>query len=63
MVNPDIRSAARPDPDAVLLAIADYAMGELPDSPEAYTTARYCLLDALACAFLALRSPECTKLL
>ena len=63
MVNPDIRSAARPDPDAVLLAIADYAMGELPDSPEAYTTARYCLLDAIACAFLALRSPECAKLL
>ena len=63
MVNSDIRSAARPDPDAVLMAIADYAMGELPDSPEALTTARYCLLDALACAFLALRSPECTKLL
>ena len=63
MVNPDLRSAARPDPDAVLTAIADYAVGELPNSPAAYTTARYCLLDALACAFLALRSPECTKLL
>ena len=63
MVTPDLRSAARPDPDAVLTAIADYAMGELPDSPEAYITARHCLLDALACAFLALRSPQCTKLL
>lgn len=63
MVNSDLRSAARRDPDAVFTAIADYAAGELPDSPAAYTTARYCLLDALACAFLALRSPECTKLL
>ena len=63
MSNFDLRSAARPDPDPVLAAIADYTVDELPDAPAAYTTARYCLLDALACAFLALRSPECTKLL
>ena len=63
MVNPDLRSAARPEPDAVLTAIANYTCGELPDSPAAYSTARQCLLDALACAFLALRSPACTKLL
>ena len=59
----DHRSAARPDPDAILAAIADYTVADLPDSPVAFTTARYCLLDALACAFLALRATECTKLL
>jgi len=59
----DLRSAARPDPDAILAAIADYTVADLPDSPVAFTTARYCLLDALACAFLALRVTECTKLL
>ena len=63
MPNVDLRSAARPDPDPVLAAIADYTVGALPDAPAAYTTARYCLLDALACAFMALRSPECAKLL
>ncbi len=63
MSNFDLRSAARPDPDAILAAIADYTVADLPDSPVAFTTARYCLLDALACAFLALRATECTKLL
>ena len=63
MSNFDLRSAARPDPDAILAAIADYTVADLPDSPVAFTTARYCLLDALACAFMALRVPECTRLL
>ena len=63
MSNFDLRAAARPAPDAILAAIADYTTAELPDSPVAFTTARYCLLDALACAFLALRVPECAKLL
>ena len=63
MSNVDLRNAARPDPDPVLAAIADYTVSEPPASPEARATARYCLLDALACAFMALRSPECTKLL
>ena len=59
----DLRSATRPDPDTILAAIADYTVADLPDSPVAFTTARYCLLDALACAFLALRVTECAKLL
>ena len=63
MSNFDLRSAARPDPDTILARIADYTVADLPDSPVAFTTARYCLLDALACAFLALRVTECTKLL
>jgi 2-methylcitrate dehydratase len=54
---------ARPDADALLVAIADYvttpdAFGDL-----AYQTARYALLDAIGCGLLALRFPECTKLL
>lgn len=58
-------TAGRSDskPDSVLAAIADYAADEGVGSAEAFTTARYCLLDALACAFLALDYPACTKLL
>src|SRR6266568_5017932 len=50
-------------PDAVLVAIADYVRRDHFDSELAYTTARYCLMDALGCAMLALQYPACTKLL
>jgi 2-methylcitrate dehydratase len=53
----------RPEPDRELTDIADYVLGYRIDSAEAYETARYCLMDALGCAMLALRYPECTKLL
>jgi 2-methylcitrate dehydratase len=53
----------RPEPDRELTDIADYVLGYEIDSAEAYETARYCLMDALGCAMLALRYPECTKLL
>ena len=46
-----------------MIDIADYAAGYVPESKEAYETARYCLMDTLGCALLALRYPECTKLL
>ncbi len=59
----DIRSARRPDPDQVLVDIADYVCGSTPDSALAYETAHYCLLDTLACGFQALDYPACTKLL
>lgn len=49
--------------DTVIQAIADYALSDLKPSDEALTTARYCLLDTLGCGLLALRYPECTKLL
>src|SRR5262245_37212206 len=57
---------ARPDADALLVAIAEYAsepteraaVGDL-----AFQTARYALLDAIGCGLLALRFPECAKLL
>ncbi len=49
--------------DDVLTNIADYVAQARIESEEAIQTARYCLLDSLACAFEALDYPECTKLL
>jgi 2-methylcitrate dehydratase len=63
MSSHDIKSAQRPDPDAVLVAIAEYAKSFTITSPQAYETARYCLMDTLACGFQALKYPACTKLL
>jgi len=56
-------SAARPEPDQVLIDIADYAQSYRIESKEAYETARYCLLDTLGCGLEALAYPACTKLL
>ncbi len=53
----------RPEPDQVLVDIADYVCNYQIDSAEAYDTARNCLMDTLGCGLLALRFPECTKLL
>ncbi len=61
MSQPDIRSTIRPDPDQPMRDIADYVVDYHIDSEEAWTTARYMLLDSLACAMLALRFPECVK--
>src|SRR5690349_325760 len=59
----DYKSAKRPDPDQLLVDIADYALNAKIDSELAYETARYCLMDSLACMFQALEYPACTKLL
>jgi 2-methylcitrate dehydratase len=59
----DIRSANRPDPDQVLVDIADYVCSARIDSDLAYETAHYCLMDTLACGFQALDYPACTRLL
>jgi 2-methylcitrate dehydratase len=59
----DIKSAQRPDPDAALTAIAAYARDFTLSSDVAYETARYCLMDTLACGFQALKYPACRKLL
>jgi 2-methylcitrate dehydratase len=59
----DIRSAQRPDPDQALVELADYVDGYQIDSAAALETARYCLMDTLACSFQALDYPACTKLL
>ncbi|MEZ6191250.1 MAG: bifunctional 2-methylcitrate dehydratase/aconitate hydratase [Phycisphaerales bacterium] len=49
--------------DPLLTDIADYVVNYTVDSDEAYRTARYCLMDSLGCALLALNYPACTKLL
>src|SRR3569833_2687277 len=63
MSSHDIKSAERPAPDAALVAIADYAQSFKVTSNQAYETARYCLMDTLACGFQALKYPACTKLM
>jgi len=59
----DSKSTERPPPDAPLVAIADYARNAKIRSATAYDTARYCLMDTLACGFQALKYPACRKLL
>jgi 2-methylcitrate dehydratase len=61
MSHHDIRSAERPDPDPSMVDIADYVVDYCIDSAEAYDTARWVLLDSLACAMLAMKFPECVK--
>lgn len=57
----DLRSAARPDPDQPMVDIANYVVDHTIESKEAYDTARYMLLDSLACAALAMDHPACVK--
>lgn len=49
--------------DEVIERISEYVCTYEPASPLARETARYCLMDSLGCALLALRYPECAKLL
>lgn len=62
-MHPGIDQNTRPDYDPVIQDIADYVLNYSIDSDAAWDAARYCLMDALGCALLALRFPECTKLL
>ena len=57
----DIRSTVRPDPDPSMVDIADYVADYRIESKEAYDTARYMLLDSLACAALAMDHAECVR--
>jgi 2-methylcitrate dehydratase len=59
----DVKSAHRPAPDELLVTLAEYARNAVIDSASAYETARYGLMDTLACGFQALQYPACTKLL
>ena len=54
-------SAQRPNPDALLVEIADYVARRAIDSREAYDTARLCLMDSLGCMMLALNFPACVR--
>ncbi|MDT8320228.1 MAG: bifunctional 2-methylcitrate dehydratase/aconitate hydratase [Xanthomonadales bacterium] len=58
-----IKAAKRPDYDRVLTDIADYVCDYEIDSNEAYATARYCLMDSLACSMLAMKFAGCKRLL
>ncbi len=49
--------------DSLLVEIADYVHHQNIDSPLAYKTAEQCLMDSLACGFLALAYPQCRRLL
>src|SRR5437016_11455837 len=53
----------RPPFDPLLQQLADYVSQKQIDSREAFDTARFCLMDSLGCALLALRYPACAKLL
>ena len=61
MSQPDFRSTVRPDPDQAMVDIADYVVDYQIQSPEAFATARYMLLDSLGCSMLAMKHPECVK--
>jgi 2-methylcitrate dehydratase len=56
-------SNVRPDPDKVLVDIADYVSKYEIESAEALDTARLCLMDTLGCGLEALSYPACTKLM
>jgi 2-methylcitrate dehydratase len=54
---------ARPNPDQVMVDIADYATRYIPKNEAAWNTARLCLMDALGCALAALNSEACKRIL
>ena len=56
-------SNERPQPDKVLVDIADYVLNYEIKDDLAWKTAHYCLLDTLGCGLEALTYPACTKLL
>jgi 2-methylcitrate dehydratase len=56
-------SNVRPDPDPVLVDIADYVLDFPIDGTLALETARHCLIDTLGCGLEALTYPACTKLM
>ena len=63
MLKEHTETNTRPAFDQEIRSIANYVTDYVIDSPLAYSTARYCLMDALGCAILALNYPACTKLL
>src|SRR5699024_3398194 len=56
-----ISTAARPQPDKVLVDIVDYVLNYEIGSREALDTAAACLIDTLGCGLEALDYPACTK--
>jgi len=58
-----IKETKRPDPDQLLVDIADYIVDYKIESEEARNTAYYCLMDTLGCGLLALKYPACIKMM
>ena len=56
---PNIRTG----PDREMGEIAEYVADYRIESEEAFSTARYALMDSMGCALLALGYPECAKLI
>jgi len=56
-----LKSAVRPDPDKLLVEIADYVTGYQIKKPGCLRHRTVCLMDTLACGFQALQYPACTK--
>lgn len=54
---------SRPEPDELLVTIAQYVTGPAPASIRAQETALLCLADSLGCAVRSLAVPECRALL
>jgi 2-methylcitrate dehydratase len=63
MAQAEPQAGPRAEADLLLQQLADYTLNARIDSAEAWQTARYCLLDALGCALLALKYPACSKLI
>lgn len=61
MSTPNADMNTRPPYDQELVEIAHYVAHTPIDSPAAYETARYCLMDTLGCGLLALQFPACTR--
>jgi len=59
----NVETNVRPDPDEVLVKIANYVLDKEIDSSEAINTARYCLMDTLGCGLLALTFSDCRDVL
>lgn len=63
MLKKNLSDNTRPQYDSVLVKIADYVKDYKINSDLAFETAKYCLIDSIGGAILALNFPECTKLL
>ena len=59
----NVDSNVRPNPDELLVKIADYSLNKTLESKEALETARYCLMDSIGCGLLALTFDDCKNLL
>ncbi len=58
------KDTRRPGPDALFETVAEYVLAyDVTSSEEAMVTARYCVVDSVACALMSLDYPACTKLL